>query len=172
MKPKEIRKKILEALYEHRADSMGMQTENLSSVLKDIDDKTLHQEISYLEQKNWVKTSGEYMGKQYLNFSFVGITAWGVDLVEDPEEFGKIFSISIDARQNHFSNISGSNIAIDTKYVSQIINDADDETSLLLNDLLKALEKSDKNKIIKILGYIGDKSMDLLVAIVAGGVKL
>ena len=33
-------------------------------------------------------------------------------------------------------------------------------------------KKKDKDTIIKTLGYIGDKSLDLLIAIIAGGMKL
>ena len=79
MKPKEVRQKILEAAYEHRHDSFGIQTEDLEKRLPDVDEKTLHQEITYLEQKNWVEVKGKFMGKQYLNFSAVAITAWGIE---------------------------------------------------------------------------------------------
>ena len=110
------------------------------------------------------------MGKQYLNFSAVAITAWGVDLVEDPEEFGKIFSINL--HQNNFGDISGSNISINSPYVSQVISQQDAETKKLLEDLLEATKKKDRPAILKALGHIGDKSLDLLVAIIAGGAKL
>lgn len=74
--------------------------------------------------------------------------------------------------QNNFGNVYGSNISIDSKYVSQIIKEQDDETKQLLEDLLVAAEKKDKSVILKTLGYIGNKSLDLLIAIIAGGVKL
>ena len=133
MKPKEVRQKILEAAYEHRHDSFGIQTEDLEKRLPDVDEKTLHQEITYLEQKNWVEVKGKFMGKQYLNFSAVAITAWGIDLVEDPEEFGKIFSINL--HQNNFGDINGSNISINSQYVSQVISNQDAETKKLLDIL-------------------------------------
>ena len=170
MKPKEVRQKILEAAYEYRHDSFGIQTDQLQGKLPEVDEKTLHQEIAYLEQKNWVDTKGRFMGKQYLNFSAVAITAWGVDLVEDPEDFGKIFSINL--HQNNFGDISGSNISINSPYVSQVISQQDAETKKLLEDLLEATKKKDRPAILKALGHIGDKSLDLLVAIIAGGAKL
>lgn len=74
--------------------------------------------------------------------------------------------------QNNFGDVYGSNISVDSKYVSQIINSQDDKTKRLLQSLLVATEKKDKSAIIKTLGYIGDKSLDLLIAIIAGGVKL
>jgi hypothetical protein len=170
MKPKEIRQKILEAAYEHRHDDFGIETDELERKLPNVDEKTLHQEISYLEQKNWVNIKGKFMGKQYLNFSAVAITAWGVDLVEDPEEFGRVFSINL--HQNNFGDITGSNISINSQYVSQLIQKQDDTTQKLLEDLIRAADNKDKSTILKTLGYIGDKSLDLLIAIIAGGVKL
>lgn len=170
MKPKEIRRKILEAAYEYRHDNFGITTEQLQQALPSVDEKTLHQEISYLEQKNWLSVKGKFMGKQYLNYSAVAITAWGVDLVEDPEEFGKMFAINI--HQNNFGDISDSNIAINSEYVSQVLKKQDAETKELLRSLLEAVGNKDKPSILKALGYIGDKSLDLLIAIIAGGVKL
>ena len=112
------------------------------------------------------------MGKPYLNYSAVAITAWGIDLVEDSDEFGRLFSINIDAHQNNFGNITGSNINIDSRYVSQIINEQDDKAQELLKNLNESIKNKDKDTIIKTLGYIGDKSLDLLIAIIAGGMKL
>lgn len=172
MKPKEIRRKILETTYEYRHDDFGIETRQLESILKNVDEKTLHQEVIYLEQKNFVTTKGRFMGKPYLNYSAVAITAWGIDLVEDPNEFGRLFSINIDAHQNNFGDITGSNINIDSKYVSQIISEQDDKTQELLVSLNRSIKEKDKNAIIKTLGYIGDKSLDLLIAIIAGGMKL
>lgn len=172
MKPKEIRRKILETTYEYRHDDFGIETRQLESILKNVDEKTLHQEITYLEQKNLLTTKGRFMGKPYLNYIAVAITAWGIDLVEDPNEFGRLFSINIDARQNNFGDITGSNINIDSKYVSQIISEQDDKTQELLVSLNRSIKEKDKNAIIKTLGYIGDKSLDLLIAIIAGGMKL
>lgn len=172
MKPKEIRRRILEIVYKYRHDDFGIEPSQLEKLLKNVDEKTLHQEIAYLEQKNLVVTKGRFIGKPYLNYSAVAITAWGIDLVEDPDKFGRLFSINIDARQNNFGNITGSNINIDSRYVSQIINEQDDKTQELLKDLNESIKKKDKDTIIKTLGYIGDKSLDLLIAIIAGGMKL
>lgn len=90
-------------------------------------------------------------------------------------ELGKTYLESKNAatiHQNNFGNVYGSNISIDSKYVSQIIKEQSDETKQLLTDLLVASEKKDKTVILRTLGYIGDKSLDLLIAIIAGGVKL
>lgn len=74
--------------------------------------------------------------------------------------------------QNNFGNITGANISINSQYVSQVIEKQDQETKELLSQLLLATERKDKSAILKTLGFIGDKSIDLLIAIIAGGVKL
>ena len=170
MTPKEIRKKILEVLYEHRSDDIGAAVQDIKDALPAIEDKVLHQEISYLEGKYLAETTGHFMGQAYLNYYAVRITATGVDLVEDPEAFGKLFSINV--HQNNFGDISGSNISVNSQYVSQIIDQQDSEVKALLEQLLEATKKKDKSAILKTLSYIGDKSLDLLIAIIAGGVKL
>lgn len=172
MKPREIRKRILEAAYEYRHDDFGIETKMLEEKLPNVDEKTLHQEISYLEQKNLVNIKGKFMGKAYLNYMAIAISAWGIDLVEDPEEFGRLFSVKIDASHNSFSNISNSAITLNSEYVSQVVKGENDDTKKLLEQLIEAADQKDKSAVLKTLGYIGDKSLDLLIAIVAGGVKL
>jgi hypothetical protein len=69
-----------------------------------------------------------------------------------------------------FGDISGSNIAIGNN-INQIAKKEDAETQKLLQELKVALESRDKNKVLNVLGYLGDKSLDLLIAIIAGGVR-
>lgn len=52
------------------------------------------------------------------------------------------------------------------------INDLDNDLKQKISELQLATKKKDKSAILKILGYIGDKSVDLLAAIAAGQVKL
>ena len=79
---------------------------------------------------------------------------------------------SINLNQNNFGDVNGANISINSQYVSQVIEKQDQETKEYLHQLLIATDKKDKSAILKTLGYIGDKSVDLLIAIIAGGVKL
>jgi hypothetical protein len=167
MDPKEIRKKILEVLYLHRQDDF-FETRKFVEELKsdgfDVGDRTLHGEIKYLKDKGYLETMSEFCGSEYLYFAALRITSCGVDLVEDPEQFGKLFSIKI--HTNSFGDISNSNISIDSSNIQQIINsETDPDLKLKLGELQDALKEKDKGKIIKILSYIGDKSIDVLIAL-------
>lgn len=71
----------------------------------------------------------------------------------------------------NFGDISGSNIAIGEN-INQLLQQEDKETQQLLIKLEEALRDKDKTEVLKTLGYIGDKSLDLLIAIIAGGIKL
>ena len=71
--------------------------------------------------------------------------------------------------------LTNSTLAINSPYSTQNVHiehsDAfDEETLKLLEDLRDALNKKDKVTVTKILGFIADKSFDLLIAIVAGKV--
>jgi hypothetical protein len=170
-KSKEIRKEILETLYNHRQDGLipiGKFQDELKARSLNIDDRALHGEIIYLKEKWLLELGAEFCGKEYLNFAFLKITSQGIDLVEDPEEFGKLFSIKIN--NNSFRDVSNSNVNIDSNNVQQIINnETDPDLKLKLEELQGALNEGDKSKIMSILGYIGDKSVDVLIAILTSG---
>lgn len=92
MKSKEVRKNILHALYEERSKFMVTPDDLLNAI--NVSDIELDTEIRYLSDKGLVKIKGEFMGRM-LNFAGVQITAIGIDAVEDPDSFGKIFSLNI-----------------------------------------------------------------------------
>jgi hypothetical protein len=103
-----------------------------------------------------------------LDYKGYQITEHGRTFLNDKQASSQ----SVSYHQNTFGDVHGSNISIDGKYVSQLVNNEDSEMKELLEQLFEATEKKDKITIMKTMGYIGDKSLDLLVAIVAGGIKL
>lgn len=143
----------------------------LDDIIEEIGDKqdTLNVINHFLLPSKYIRKINdkfEEVHKNKLDYKAYQITALGKTYLS------RQTSINVDARQNHFGDIYGSNVSIDSQYVSQIINKQDEETKELLKSLLEATEKKDKSSILKTLGYIGDKSLDLLIAIIAGGVKL
>ena len=52
------------------------------------------------------------------------------------------------------------------------INELDDDLKQKISGLQDAIKNKDRSAILKTLSYIGDKSVDLLIAIVAGRVEL
>lgn len=115
MNPKTLRKQILKALYAKRAEDFTGPQDLLSEIK--VSEDSLDIEIRYLEEKYLVNIIGKSMGKRYLNFAGVKITADGVDLVEDPEEFNKMFTIKI--HNNQFGDLKHSNVSIDSGNVNQ-----------------------------------------------------
>lgn len=159
MHPKEIRRSVLEILYESRADFM-VNTEELVESLKqkgmELDERTLHGELNYLDEKGFIKKVGSF-NQKYLNFIGLGITAYGVDLVEDPEEFSKLFSIKI----NHFGDISNSNVNIDSPRAEQELSVMLSESPELQNKLLELREMinaKDSKKTLSILTELSEGS--------------
>lgn len=66
-------------------------------------------------------------------------------------------------------NLQNSNLAINSPNSQQQlkIENMDDESRQLILALLEAVEKKDKPAIMKALSYIADKSVDLLVSVIA-----
>jgi DNA-binding HxlR family transcriptional regulator len=125
MHSKEIRKIILEFLYNRRR-VFGIGPRDLLASIP-ISGEVLDAEIRYLEEKNLVRTSSRYMmGGNPLNFVDVKITAYGIDLIEDPEEFNKLFTIKIS--NNNFASINNSNIAINPENANQVEDSASTKT--------------------------------------------
>ena len=130
----------------------------------DSDAAAVDEIIGVLLTKKYIRSANEKyksVHKYDLEYQAYQITALGSNYLAS---FGTSPSITL-------NNIDRSNIAIDSQYVSQVINDQDDETRELLGNLVESTQLKDKSAILKTLGYIGDKSLDLLIAIVAGGVK-
>jgi len=78
---------------------------------------------------------------------------------------GSSINYSVNGNANIAHNSPGATQSID-------INKLDDDLKQKISELKEATKKKDKSAILKTLGYIGDKSVDLLVAITAGNVKL
>lgn len=153
------------------SDRVGLFA-RLDDIVEEFGDKNVvKQFIEYLQAMGYIRPINDKFEKLHnnkLDYKAYQITEQGKTLLSKHQGVAQ----NVSFHQNTFGNITGSNIAINSQYVSQIIDDQDEETKSMLEDLLRATEQKDKPLILKTLGYIGDKSLDLLVAIIAGGVKL
>lgn len=144
----------------------------LDDIIDEFGDKhTVKQFIRYLEDMRYIRQINDKFKELHnsqLEYKAYQITKLGETYLSKHQSLPQ----SISYHQNNFGDISGNNVSINSQYVSQIIERQDGETKKLLAELLEATEKKDKSAILKTLGYIGDKSIDLLIAIIAGGVKL
>lgn len=73
-----------------------------------------------------------------------------------------------------YSGISNSAIAHNSPHAVQSVRvgEQDEETQILLKEYIKSLESKDSKRIKKAIGYILDKSIDLGIAVLVGGVIL
>jgi|GEM_PF-6529415 len=78
--PQEIRKSILQSLHERRSDDF-VEPEKMLEVIG-ATEESLDTEIRYLEERGLLTVMGEYLGKRFLNFAGVKLSARGVDEVE------------------------------------------------------------------------------------------
>jgi len=132
MNPKEIRKSILEVLYKNRSKDF-FSPNDLLNELK-ISDEELDNEIRYLSEKYFIKiVGGEFCGQQFLNFVGVKITADGVDLVEDPEEFRKLFTIKVN--NNNFGDINHSNLNVNSENNKQTVGIIDEGVNTVYKNI-------------------------------------
>lgn len=94
-----IRSLILKIAYEYRSEPMLMinqLVDEIKLIDNSISNKELHSEIKYLDGHYLIEKGKSHQGgEQYLNFPFIKITSSGVDLVENPEDRGKLFSVNI-----------------------------------------------------------------------------
>lgn len=121
-----------------------------------IDERTLHGELTYLDEKGLIKKIGKH-NQKYLNFMGLVITAEGVDLVEDPEEFGRLFSVKI----NNFGAILNSNVNIDSAQAAQqlsVIISSSPEIQNKLLELKEMIEAKDAKKTIDVLRELSEGS--------------
>lgn len=143
MKPQEIRRKILEILYQQRAEFMVKTEDLINSFDPRLDDPILHQEIEYLSGKDYLETKAEDIGRRYLYFAGLKITPYGVDLVEDEDAFSRMFQINV----AHFGDVSNSNIVANNSQGKQTLNieqpELTPEIRVILEQLKEAVEKKD-----------------------------
>lgn len=143
----------------------------LDDIIEEFGDKHIvKQFIRYLDDMGYIRQINDKFEKLHnnkLEYKAYQITKLGETFLSRHRGLAQ----SVSYHQNNFGDVSGSNVSINSQHVSQIIDRLEDETKILLQQLVEAAEKKDKSAILKALGYIGDKSLDLLVAIIAGGVK-
>lgn len=165
MTKQEIRREVLQRIYDSD-DREFFNLSELEDIQKEVGDKILDQELRYLDGKNYIKIKGEYMGSQYLNYSYLALTSDGVDLVEEPDKFNQMFPISV----VNISNNNSSNISVLSPNTHQEIKKSlDEETIKALNNLKDALEKKDENKV---LGILKGLSRDVLIGLTTEGLKI
>lgn len=159
MNPKAIRRAILEVLYRYRQDDY-VQITDLQKQLEDsglkYDDRILHGEIMYLDEKGFLKIVAKHMGEEYLYYDGVHITSYGIDVVEDADEFNKLFSVHI----HHFGDVSNSNLSIGSPNSSQKLSisesDISPEVCAILVKLKAAIEKKDSQTTVKLLAELSE----------------
>lgn len=114
-KVQNIRRQILEVLYNYRADFIVM-IPILAAELAQYSEKELHAEIKYLEGKAYVEILGSFCGKDYLHFEGARITSHGIDIYENNADAFIWPSIAI---TNNNITANSSNVAINSKKVKQ-----------------------------------------------------
>ncbi len=132
----ELRKQILIKLY----NSWEVWEECLSEgkipwLFPHINEIDLDRQIHYLEDKYYLKIVWRYIWKRYMWFHGIKITDSGVDLVENKDDFNKLFKIEI----NNISDVSNSNIVIGNN--NSVVNNANQ-----IDAIIELLQKSDTPK--------------------------
>lgn len=132
------------------------------------DEAVVNEILPILINKNYIRKINdkfESIHNHALEYDAYQITAMGTNYLS-----------TIGPQSLSIGSISGSNVAINSAGVNQILDKQTDKDmqviTELLQDLADASNRKDKLTILKTLGYIGDKYLDLLIAIIAGGVKL
>jgi len=88
MDNQEIRRKILELLYEHALENSTEMSDDLLNQELDIEFNKLNFNIDYLEKEGYISVQ-RFLGEDYL----VEIESKGINLVETPEKFDSLFPI-------------------------------------------------------------------------------
>lgn len=164
MHPKEVRRNVLQAIYD--SDSRYFfEIKNLEKLTKDVGEKNLDEAIRYLEGHNYLEIMGAFMGQEFLNFHALRITSSGIDLLENPEEVSKLFTVKI----NHFENISNSNLNIESPYSDQNlkVSELSSEIQKILNDLIIAIQQKDDTKAFNLLSELKEGARDIFWGIVS-----
>lgn len=163
MTPNEIRREILSTIY-NSDDRKFFKMEELEELREKVGDKDLHNEIDYLDDKGYIKTKKTITD----GYFSVSITSLGIDLVENPKNFNKLFTISV----NNLQNVSRSNISIDSPFSIQSLkeNQNNKEIVHLLKEMKEAVDKKDANKSLNILKKIGSISKDVVIGVISNGI--
>ncbi len=167
MHPKELRRQILQKIYDSN-DRYFFDMGNLTELELQVGARELHNAIRYLEGHYYLEIMGPYMGKEFLNYVGLKITSSGIDLVEDPDEYNKLFSVKI----NNFGDISHSNINIESNHNSQQIeiHNISDEVLELLKGIKVATDKKDNSKLKTLMSTLMSASMDIFLGVVSSGI--
>lgn len=152
----ELRKLILLALYKSwEAWEDWYNISNINDIFPDINEIDLDRQIHYLEDKYYLKIVWKHIGKQYLSFLGIRITDHGVDLVENKEDFNKLFKIEV----NTISEITNSSIVIG--HHNTVTNEVNQIDKII--ELLRKSDNPKKEEIIRVAEeYKISSSMELL----------
>jgi hypothetical protein len=144
MNAKEIRKTILDKLYQDRSEPVVTVSDIQALFTPPLADNILHREIEYLDAKGLAEIRERTLDKKYLSFWGARITAEGIDLCEDPDSYGQLFSVNI----NNIGNVTNSNLAIGSTQSTQSITQQgiSPEVMQLLEELKQALLAKEKDK--------------------------
>lgn len=163
----EFRRSILKYLYENQNASGFVSVDDLQLTVSDADPFDLHKEIKYLEGKGFVRVIDRtlWVDDDYS----LEITSEGIDFYEgNNDTLQGITNI-------HINGFSNSNVTVNSKDIQQFIetyNVSDPEVKNKLKELHTAVSSKNKDKIIGILKWLGDKSLDTLLAIIIKGIVI
>ncbi len=145
MDNKEIRRKILEALYKHEEQNPGrfLPSGNLKKLV-DIEEKKLESNVYYLKRGRYIEI------REFLQGYHAKIANRGIDLVENNEEFNRIFPpVNITTIHNSKGVVVGSN-NVEIKIDESInITDSFNEIYDKANDFENAEEIKERIKVIE-----------------------
>ncbi len=145
----EIRRKILEILYEKdKEEPFRFMSRNLLKEKLNVEDNKLDSNVLYLKEKNLIILGKEHT--QTKPFIRAIITAKGKDLVENKEEFNSMFPINI--TQNIISNGIGAAIGNNNS-----INISIEDSFKKIYDDIQKQDMSNKEEIIKNVKEIEDE---------------
>lgn len=138
----ELRKQLLIELYKSWENwEDWLSGHKITQHFSHINEIDLDRQIGYLENKYYLKIVWKYM-KQYMWFIAIKITDAGIDLVENKEDFNKLFKIEI----NNISDVSHSNIVIGSN--NSVINQINEIDKII--ELLKKSDNPKKDEIIAV----------------------
>lgn len=162
--PQEIRDAILKFLqFQDEQNIIHTRHDLLETALLPIDSGKLYRELRYLRDHSYITSKGTIEQPLF----FTSISAKGRDYVE-----GVVSSPTVQTIVNNFTNVSNSNISINSQKIQQIIrdNNVSEEVTAKLEELIEAVKSKNKSKILSLLGFIADKSVDVLTSILVSGI--
>lgn len=161
MTPNEIRKEILQAIY--NSEDRNNFNSGFKELSENVGEKQLYNEIKYLRDKGYLEAKF-YIGGSYS----LKITPLGIDSVEQPEESNKLPPVSI----THIQNVSKSNINVNSPNATQSLgtNKISEEVINLLKEMKEAIDRQDKNKSLSVFEKILSISKDIAIGILSNGI--